>query len=64
MDVVVDMDNDGGAVLPDQHSSSLSSVAEEDPPTSFAAFGTALFVPPTTTSPITATFILTCTEQV
>jgi len=51
-DVVVDPDNDGGAVLHDQHFSSLLGAKEEDTPASFTALGTTIFVPPTPTSPI------------
>jgi len=51
-DVVVDPDNDGGAVLHDQHSSSLSGAEEEDTPTSFTVLDTTLFVSPTPTSPV------------
>jgi len=51
-DVVVDPDNDGGALLHDQHSSLLLGAEEEDTPTSFTALDTTLFVSPTPTSPI------------
>ena len=48
-DVEVDSATDGGAVSPDQHSSSSSGVVEEDSPNSFAALGTTSYVPSTST---------------
>ena len=41
-----------GAVLHDQHSSSLLGAEEEDTPTSFTVLDTTLFVSPTPTSPV------------
>jgi len=49
VDVEVDPASDGGAVSSDQLPSLLSGTVEEDSSPSFAALGTAPFVPPTST---------------